>query len=63
MLAGRRSDAQHSNKAGFARYFHHCLDAGMYFASSQFETGFISLAHTPEDLAFAGKAVADALAA
>jgi glutamate-1-semialdehyde 2,1-aminomutase len=26
------------------------LNAGIYFAPSQFEAGFISTAHTPEDI-------------
>ncbi len=29
------------------RFFSHCLDAGVYFAPSQFETGFLSTAHRP----------------
>lgn len=44
------ADAQRSNRAAFAKFFHACLDSGVYFAPSQFETGFLSLAHTPEDL-------------
>ena len=45
------ADAQRSDRAAFARYFHACLEAGIYFAPSQFEAGFLSLAHTSEDLA------------
>jgi glutamate-1-semialdehyde 2,1-aminomutase len=45
-LAGaRRSDLR-----TFARFFHACLKRGIYFAPSQFETGFISTAHTADDL-------------
>jgi len=44
------ADAQRSNRAAFARFFHASLDAGVYFAPSQFETGFISLAHTEKDI-------------
>ena len=44
------ADAMRSDKAGFARYFHACLEAGVYFAPSQFEAGFISLAHSHADL-------------
>ncbi len=55
------ADAQHSDKAAFARYFHHCLDAGVYFAPSQFEAGFLSLAHTAKDIAFASGVVNTAL--
>jgi glutamate-1-semialdehyde 2,1-aminomutase len=54
-------DAQRSDKAAFARYFHACLDAGVYFAPSQFEAGFISLAHTLDDLAKTADVVAKAL--
>jgi glutamate-1-semialdehyde 2,1-aminomutase len=34
----------------FAKFFHDCLKRGVYFAPSQFETGFISTAHTSEDI-------------
>ena len=44
------ADAQHSDRAAFARYFHFCLNHGVYFAPSQFEAGFLSLAHSSEDL-------------
>jgi glutamate-1-semialdehyde 2,1-aminomutase len=57
------NDAQTSDKAAFGRYFHACLEAGVYFAPSQFEAGFISLAHTPDDLAKTADIVATALAA
>lgn len=43
-------DAQHSDKAAFAKFFHGCLDRGVYFAPSQFEAGFLSLAHTSTDI-------------
>ena len=43
-------DAQTSDRAMFARYFHAALEGGVYFAPSQFEAGFISTAHTPEDM-------------
>jgi len=42
--------ARTSDQKAFNAFFHFCLDAGVYFAPSQFETGFISLAHTEEDL-------------
>jgi glutamate-1-semialdehyde 2,1-aminomutase len=57
------ADAQRSDKAAFARYFHACLDGGVYFAPSQFEAGFLSLAHTPDDLAQTAEVVARALIA
>ena len=40
LLSAKRSDP-----ARFVRFFNHCLDAGVYFAPSQFETGFLSTAH------------------
>ena len=42
--------AQHSDRERFARFFHACLDGGVYFAPSQFEAGFISTAHTDADM-------------
>jgi glutamate-1-semialdehyde 2,1-aminomutase len=44
------ADAQRSDRAAFGRFFHRCLDAGLYLAPSQFETGFISVAHTGADI-------------
>lgn len=44
------SDAMKSNRERFAKYFHGMLDSGVYLAPSQFEAGFISAAHTPEDI-------------
>ncbi|HEX4086286.1 MAG TPA: glutamate-1-semialdehyde 2,1-aminomutase [Chthoniobacteraceae bacterium] len=44
------ADAQRSDLRAFGRFFHRCLEAGLYLAPSQFETGFISLAHTPADI-------------
>jgi glutamate-1-semialdehyde 2,1-aminomutase len=37
--------AKRSDLEKFARYFRACLDQGVYFAPSQFETGFLSTAH------------------
>jgi glutamate-1-semialdehyde 2,1-aminomutase len=42
--------AQRSDLKMFAKFFHACLEQGVYFAPSQFETGFISTAHTSEDI-------------
>jgi glutamate-1-semialdehyde 2,1-aminomutase len=42
--------AKRSDLRMFARFFHACLDRGVYFAPSQFETGFISTVHTPDDI-------------
>ena len=45
LASARRSDLK-----TFARFFHACLRRGISFAPSQFETGFISTAHSPEDV-------------
>ena len=44
------ADAMHSDRARFAKYFHGLLDAGVYLAPSQFEAGFISTAHSQQDI-------------
>jgi glutamate-1-semialdehyde 2,1-aminomutase len=56
------ADAQRSDLKTFTRFFHRCLNRGTYFAPSQFETGFISTAHTPEDIQRTGAVVREALA-
>jgi glutamate-1-semialdehyde 2,1-aminomutase len=57
-LAGaRRSDLKM-----FARFFHACLERGIYFAPSQFETGFISTAHTLADIERTAVVMREALA-
>ena len=42
--------ASKSNRNLYGRFFHAMLDEGIYLAPSQFEAGFISLAHTDEML-------------
>jgi glutamate-1-semialdehyde 2,1-aminomutase len=54
--------AQRSDVKMFTRFFHGCLRRGVYFAPSQFETGFISTAHTVEDFRRTGAVVREALA-
>jgi glutamate-1-semialdehyde 2,1-aminomutase len=44
------ADAKRSDLKMFTKFFHACLDRGIYFAPSQFETGFISTAHTAGDI-------------
>ncbi len=34
----------------FARFFHHLLERGVYLPPSQFEAGFVSAAHSEEDI-------------
>jgi glutamate-1-semialdehyde 2,1-aminomutase len=56
------ASAQRSDLKMFASFFHACLRRGVYFAPSQFETGFISTAHTTEDIECTGAVVREALA-
>jgi len=44
------ADAMASDRECFARFFHGMLDAGIYLAPSQFEAGFLSIAHTEEEI-------------
>ena len=43
--------AKRSDTKRYGKFFHALLDRGVYFAPSQFEVGFLSLAHTPADIA------------
>jgi glutamate-1-semialdehyde 2,1-aminomutase len=45
------ADAKKSDLEIFKRFFFFLLKRGIYVAPSQFETGFLCLKHTPEDLA------------
>jgi glutamate-1-semialdehyde 2,1-aminomutase len=42
--------AKRSDTASFGRFFHFMLDRGVYLAPSQFEAGFVSAAHSQEDI-------------
>ena len=42
--------AKASDTGAFAKYFHAMLEQGINMAPSQFETGFMSLAHSDEDI-------------
>jgi len=42
--------AKRSDTARFARFFHWMLERGVYLAPSQFEAGFVSAAHSEEDI-------------
>ncbi|MDQ2857267.1 MAG: glutamate-1-semialdehyde 2,1-aminomutase [Candidatus Eremiobacteraeota bacterium] len=53
--------AKTSDAAFYARFFHAMLDRGVYLAPSQFEAGFLSLAHTDADIAQTLAAVEEAL--
>ncbi len=39
-----------SDAALYGRYFHAMLERGVYIAPSQFEAGFVSIAHTEDDI-------------
>jgi glutamate-1-semialdehyde 2,1-aminomutase len=54
-------DARTSDIHAFARFFHALLAKGIYVAPSQFETGFVSTAHTEADIAETARAVSAAL--
>ncbi len=55
------ASAKRSDPAKFVRFFNHCLDAGIYFAPSQFETGFLSTAHQPAQIDETARVVREAL--
>jgi len=42
--------AKASDTGRYAKFFHALLDRGVYFPPSQFETCFVSLAHTPNNI-------------
>ena len=44
------ASAKRSDTRRYARFFHAMLDRGVYLAPSQFEAGFVSLAHTEADI-------------
>ncbi|MBA3696877.1 MAG: glutamate-1-semialdehyde 2,1-aminomutase [Methylotenera sp.] len=46
------AEIMQSDKAAFNKFFHAMLDAGIYLGPSAFEAGFVSAAHTDEDIAF-----------
>jgi glutamate-1-semialdehyde 2,1-aminomutase len=57
LASARRSDLKK-----FAKFFHACLERGIAFAPSQFETGFICTAHTAEDIERTGSIIHEVLA-
>jgi len=57
------ASAKSADTKRYARYFHQMLARGVFLAPSQFEAAFVSLAHTDADIAFAGRAAAQALIA
>ena len=57
------SEAMRCDRALFSKFFHACLEAGVYFAPSQFEAGFLSTAHTARDMETVAEIVEKNLAA
>jgi glutamate-1-semialdehyde 2,1-aminomutase len=55
--------AKHSNAAMFTAYFHELLKQGVFIPPSQYETCFVSAAHTEEDIKFTINAFEKALVA
>ncbi|WP_062100804.1 glutamate-1-semialdehyde 2,1-aminomutase [Candidatus Xiphinematobacter sp. Idaho Grape] len=55
------SDAQKSDLSAFGKFFQVCLHHGVYLPPSQFETGFFSTEHSPEDIQHTVKVMANAL--
>ena len=55
------ADAMKSDREKFKKFFHVMLDEGIYLAPSQFESGFISTAHTAVDIEQTVRAAAKAL--
>ena len=56
------AQVEQSDTAIYGRYMHALLDRGVYIAPSQFEAGFVSIAHTDADIDRTIVAVGDALA-
>ncbi len=56
------ASAQRGDLRMFTRFFHACLKRGIYFAPSQFETEFISTAHSAEDMERTGAIMREAFA-
>ena len=52
-----------TDKDRFNRFFHAMLDRGVYLAPALYEAGFVSAAHTAEDIAATVAAAAESLAA
>ena len=55
------ASAKTSDTKRYARFFHAMLERGVYLAPSQFEVGFLSLAHTESDIEETLRAAAEAV--
>lgn len=49
-LPASYSEVMQSDREMFNRFFHAMLESGVYFAPSAFEAGFVSAAHSDEDI-------------
>ena len=57
------AEVEQSDTAAYGRYMHALLDRGVYIAPSQFEAGFVSIAHTDADIDQTIGVVGEALSA
>ena len=57
------ADVMACDTEGFARFFHHMLELGVYLAPASYEAGFMSAAHTDADIEETVQAAATAFAA
>jgi glutamate-1-semialdehyde 2,1-aminomutase len=57
------ASAKSSDLTKFATFFKGCLERGVYFAPSQFESGFLSVAHHATDLETTARVMREALTA
>lgn len=57
------AEVMQSNKDNFNLFFHSMLESGIYLGPSAFEAGFVSAAHTDDDIAFTLAAAKKAFAA
>lgn len=55
------TSAKRSDLTKFSRYFLGCLERGIYFAPSQFESGFVSVAHCAADLETTARVMRESL--
>jgi glutamate-1-semialdehyde 2,1-aminomutase len=55
------TSAARADRARYGAFFHAMLDRGVYLAPSQFEAAFLSLAHSPDDVAATVEAARAAL--
>ena len=52
-----------TDKERFNRFFHAMLERGVYLAPALYEAGFVSAAHTHDDIAATVQAARESLAA